>query len=100
LDRRLGGPQNWYGRGGEEKNSQPLPELEPPDDSAFRPVLYKTVILPVVLYGCDTWSVILMKEHRLRVFENWVLSKILGPNRDEATGGCIIRSSVICMSRK
>jgi hypothetical protein len=42
--------------------------------------------LPVVLYGCETWSLILRKEHRLRVFENMVLRKVLGPKRDEVTG--------------
>jgi len=41
--------------------------------------------LPVVLRGCDTWSVALREEHRLRVFENRVLSKILGPKRDDVT---------------
>jgi hypothetical protein len=44
--------------------------------------IYKTVILPVVLYGCETWSPILRKEHRLRVFENSVL-RIFGPKREE-----------------
>jgi hypothetical protein len=44
---------------------------------------YKTVILPVVLYGCETWSLTLWEEHRLRVFENRVLRKILGPKREE-----------------
>jgi hypothetical protein len=45
--------------------------------------IYKTVILPVVLYGCETWSLILGEEHRLRVFENRVLRKIFGPKREE-----------------
>jgi hypothetical protein len=45
--------------------------------------IYKTVILPVVLYGCETWSLILREEHRLRVFENSVLRKIFGPKREE-----------------
>jgi hypothetical protein len=45
--------------------------------------IYKTVILPVVLYGCETWSLALGKEHRLRVFENRVLRKIFGPKREE-----------------
>jgi hypothetical protein len=45
--------------------------------------MYKTVILPVVLYGCETWSLILGEEHRLRVFENRVLRKIFGPKREE-----------------
>jgi hypothetical protein len=47
-----------------------------------------TNFLPVVLYGCETWSLTLREEHRLRVFENRVLTGIFGPNRkrDEATG--------------
>jgi hypothetical protein len=45
--------------------------------------IYKTVILPVVLYGCETWSFTLGEEHRLRVFENRVLRKIFGPKRKE-----------------
>jgi hypothetical protein len=45
--------------------------------------IYKTVILPVVLYGCETWSLTLRKEHRLRVFENRVLRRIFGPKREE-----------------
>jgi hypothetical protein len=48
---------------------------------------YKTIILPVVLYGCETWSLTLREEHRLRVFENRVLKRIFGPKRDEVTGG-------------
>jgi hypothetical protein len=48
--------------------------------------IYKTIILPVVLYGCETWPLILREEHRLRVFENRVLRRIFGPKRDEATG--------------
>jgi hypothetical protein len=48
--------------------------------------IYKTIILPVVLYGCETWSLTLKEEHRLRVFENRVLSIIFGPKRDEVTG--------------
>jgi hypothetical protein len=46
-----------------------------------------TIILPVILYGCETWSLTLMEEHRLRVFENKVLRMILGPKRDEVIGG-------------
>jgi hypothetical protein len=42
--------------------------------------IYKTVISLVVLYGCETWSLTLREEHRLRVFENRVLRKIFGPN--------------------
>jgi hypothetical protein len=45
-----------------------------------------SVILPVVLYRCETWSLILRDEHRLRVFENRVLRRIFGPKRDEVTG--------------
>jgi hypothetical protein len=48
--------------------------------------MYKTIILPVVLYGCETWSVTLREEHRLRVFENRVLRRIFGPRRDEVLG--------------
>jgi hypothetical protein len=48
--------------------------------------IYKTRILPVVLYGCETWSLTLREEHRLRIFENRVLKRIFGPNRDEMTG--------------
>jgi hypothetical protein len=47
---------------------------------------YKTIILPIVLYGCETWSLTLREEHRLRVFENRVLRRIFGPKRDEVTG--------------
>jgi hypothetical protein len=48
--------------------------------------LYKNIILSVVLYGCETWSLTLGEEHRLRVFENRVLRRIFGPKRDEVTG--------------
>jgi hypothetical protein len=48
--------------------------------------IYKTIILPVVLYGCVTWSLKLREEHRLRVFKNRVLRRIFGPKRDEVTG--------------
>jgi hypothetical protein len=41
--------------------------------------IYKTIILPVVLYGCETWSLTVREEHRLRVFENRVLRRIFGP---------------------
>jgi hypothetical protein len=47
---------------------------------------YKTIILPVALYGCETWSVTLREEHRLRVFENRVQRGIFGPKGDEVTG--------------
>jgi hypothetical protein len=45
--------------------------------------VHKTVILPVVLYGCETWSLTLREEHRLRVFEKRVLRRIFGPKREE-----------------
>jgi hypothetical protein len=45
----------------------------------------KTIILPVVLYGCETWSMTLREEHRLRVFENRVLRRIFGPKREEVS---------------
>jgi hypothetical protein len=45
--------------------------------------IYKTIILPVVLYGCETWSLTLREEHRLRVFENRVLRRVFGPKWDE-----------------
>jgi hypothetical protein len=48
--------------------------------------IYKTIILPVVLYGCETWSVTLREGHRLRVFENRVLRRIFGHKRDEVMG--------------
>ncbi|KAJ4436809.1 hypothetical protein ANN_16941 [Periplaneta americana] len=48
--------------------------------------IYKTVILPVVLYGCETWTLTLTEEQRLRVFENKVLREIFGAKRDEVTG--------------
>jgi hypothetical protein len=47
---------------------------------------YKTIILPVVLYWCEIQSLTLRKEHRMRVFESWVL-RIFGPRRDEVAGG-------------
>jgi len=47
--------------------------------------VYGTIIVPVVLYGCETWSLTLREERRLRVFENKVLRRIFGPRRDEVT---------------
>jgi hypothetical protein len=49
--------------------------------------VYKTIIFSVVLYACETWSLTLREEHRLRVFENRVLRRRFGPKRDEVTGG-------------
>jgi hypothetical protein len=48
--------------------------------------IYKTIILPAVLYGCETWPLMLREEHRLRVFENRVLRRIFGPKRGEVMG--------------
>jgi len=48
--------------------------------------IYRTTILPVILYGCETWSLTLWEESKLRGFENMVLRKIFGPRRDEVTG--------------
>ena len=48
--------------------------------------IYRTIILPVVLYGCETWSLTLREERRLRVFKNKVLRRIFGPRRVEVTG--------------
>ena len=48
--------------------------------------IHRTIILPVVLYGCEAWSLTLRKERKLRVFENMVLRRIFGPRRNEVTG--------------
>ena len=48
--------------------------------------IYRTIILPLVLYGCETWSLTLREERRLRVFENRVLMRVFGPKRDEVSG--------------
>ena len=48
--------------------------------------IYRIIILSVVLYGCETWSLIWREERRLRVFENRVLRKVFGPKRDKVTG--------------
>jgi len=49
---------------------------------------HRTIILPAVLYGCETSWLTLREERRLRVLENWVLRRIFRPKRDEATGEC------------
>jgi hypothetical protein len=49
--------------------------------------IHKTIILPVVLYGCETWSLTIRELHRLRVFENRALRNIFGQKRDEVIGG-------------
>jgi hypothetical protein len=61
--------------------------------------IYKTVILPVVLYVCETWSLTLGEEHRLRMFENRALRRIFGTRRDEVMGGwgkLPMRSIITC----
>jgi hypothetical protein len=61
--------------------------------------IYKTIILPVVLYGFETWSLTLREENKLRVFENRVLRRIFGPKgmRGRENGGsCTMRSFIIC----
>jgi hypothetical protein len=61
--------------------------------------IYKTIILTVALYGCESWSVTLREEYRLRVFEDRVLRRICGPKRDEVTGNgesCTVGSFIIC----
>jgi len=47
--------------------------------------IYRSIILPVVLYGCETWSLTLREEWKPRVFDNMVLRRIFGPRRDEVT---------------
>jgi hypothetical protein len=61
--------------------------------------IYKTITLPVVLYGIEIWSLTSSEEHRLRVFENRILRRIFGPKRDEKreTGeSCTMGSFIIC----
>jgi len=48
--------------------------------------IYRTVIFPVVVYGCKTWSLKLREKHKMRVFENRALRRIFGSKRDEVTG--------------
>jgi hypothetical protein len=52
----------------------------------FKIRICKTIILPLFLYRCETWSLTLREEHRLRVLENRVLRRIFGPRRDEVMG--------------
>jgi len=49
--------------------------------------IYRTILLPVVLYGCGTWSLTWREERWVRVFENRVLRRVCGPKRDDVTGG-------------
>jgi len=50
--------------------------------------IYRIIILPVVLHGCETWSLTLREEKKVRVVENMVLRRIFGPRREEVTGEC------------
>jgi hypothetical protein len=61
--------------------------------------IYRTIIFPGILYGCEAWSLTLREECRLKVFENSVLRRVFGPKRDELTGNgenYIMRSLKIC----
>jgi hypothetical protein len=49
--------------------------------------IYSTIILPIIWCGCETWSLILREDQRLRVFENMGLTRIFGPKRDDVIGG-------------
>jgi hypothetical protein len=64
----------------------PEPSVFPSVVKKSKMRIYKTIILPVILYGCKTWSLTLREEHSLRMFENKVLRRIFGPKRDEVTG--------------
>jgi hypothetical protein len=57
---------------------------------------YKNVILSVVLYGSETWSITVREEHRLWVFGNRVLRRTYEPKREELAGGCIMGNFVTC----
>ena len=52
----------------------------------YDPHIYRAIILPAVLYGCETWSLKLREESKVRVFENMILRRKFGPRRDEVTG--------------
>jgi len=61
--------------------------------------VYRNIILPVVLYGCETWSLTLWEESRQRLFENRVLRRIFGPKRDEVNesgGSYLMKNLMIC----
>jgi hypothetical protein len=59
--------------------------------------IYKTVLFPAILYGCEFRSLVLRKEHRLRTSENRVLRRIFAPNRYEVRENLITRSFTTCM---
>jgi len=65
--------------------------------------IQRAILLPVVLYGCATWSLTLREERRLRVFKIRVLGRIFGPERDKIMGSaenCIMRSFMFCTPRQ
>jgi hypothetical protein len=65
--------------------------------------IYRPVILPVALYGCETWSLTVREERGLRVVENRVLRRIFGPKRDKVIGGgdkYVMKSLIICTSHQ
>ena len=65
--------------------------------------IHRIIILTVVLFGCETWSLTLREERRLRVFENRVMRRIFGPKRDEVTGewrNYIMRNLMICTAQQ
>jgi len=66
------------------KRSQGPPQAVAPPKKKKKKI-YRTIILPVVLYGCKTWSLKLREERMLRMSENRVLRRIFGPKRDEIT---------------
>ena len=67
-------------------NIAQVPQKPTPIFDTVYSIIYRSTILPVVLYGCETWSLTLRKEHRLRVFEKRVLKRIFGPQRDGVKG--------------
>ena len=58
--------------------------------------IYKTIILPVVLYGCETWYLTLREERRIKVFENRILRRIFGPKRMGSGEGSTMRHFIVC----
>ena len=65
---------------------QGAPTTQPTDPTRRHDKFTECIILPVVLYGCETWSLTLREERKLRVFENMVFRRIFGPRRNEVTG--------------
>ena len=92
LKNKLCVSEHWFKQGGVVSTSPNPQDGGPPLVGCPRCLfnlkikVYRTVILPVVLYGCETWSLTLREERKLRVFENRVLRRIFGLRRDEVTG--------------